>query len=97
MYAILSIFKCIVSIFLVDVSDLYFKISPDGLTGSVITDEGFTYIWAGAKTTWGVNKGKVCYECKVGPIQEKVITLTVNMMSSSFRKQSFHDFVVLLV
>ena len=48
-----------------DVSDLYFKISPDGLTGSVITDEGFTYIWAGAKTTWSVNKGKVGYECKV--------------------------------
>ena len=51
---------------LVDLSDLYFKISPDGLTGSVITDEGFTYIWAGAKTTWGANKGKVGYECKVG-------------------------------
>ena len=51
--------------FLPDVSDLYFKISPDGLTGSVITDEGFTFIWAGAKTTWGVNKGKVGFECKV--------------------------------
>ena len=50
---------------ILDVSDLYFKISPDGLTGSVITDEGFTYIWAGAKTTWGVSEGKVGYECKV--------------------------------
>ena len=48
-----------------DISDLYFKISPDGLTGSVIDAEGFSYVWGGAKTTWGVNTGKVCFECKV--------------------------------
>ena len=66
-----------VSQFLVDVSDLYFKISPDGLKGSVITDEGFTYIWAGAKTTWGVNKGKVCYECKVGLSTKAVLLIDV--------------------
>ena len=54
------------SFFFVDISDLYFKISPDGLTGKVIDDEGFSYLWGGAKTTWGADKGKVCYECKVG-------------------------------
>jgi heterogeneous nuclear ribonucleoprotein U-like protein 1 len=33
-------------------------------------DEGFTYLSGGARATWGVTSGKVCYEVKVTGIQE---------------------------
>ena len=46
-------------------SDLYFKISPDGVTGHGLSQQGFAYLWAAAKATWGARGGKVCYEVKI--------------------------------
>ena len=48
-----------------DICDLHLKVAPDGLSGKPLEDEGFSYLLAGAKATWGVTKGKVCFECKV--------------------------------
>ncbi|KAJ7382761.1 hypothetical protein OS493_033047 [Desmophyllum pertusum] len=47
------------------ICDLHLKVAPDGLSGKPLEDEGFSYLLAGAKATWGVTKGKVCFECKV--------------------------------
>ena len=48
-----------------DNSDLYFKISTDGLGGCNLTDHGFAYLWAAARATWGVKNGKYFYEMRV--------------------------------
>ncbi|XP_029206467.2 heterogeneous nuclear ribonucleoprotein U-like protein 1 isoform X2 [Acropora millepora] len=45
--------------------DLHLKVAPDGLSGKPLADEGFSYLLAGARATWGTTKGKVCFECKV--------------------------------
>ncbi|XP_020617210.1 heterogeneous nuclear ribonucleoprotein U-like protein 1 isoform X2 [Orbicella faveolata] len=45
--------------------DLHLKVAPDGLSGKPLEDEGFSYLLAGARATWGATKGKVCFECKV--------------------------------
>ena len=42
-------------------SDLNFVIGPDGVTGSSLHKDGFEYLWAGARATHGVWKGKVRY------------------------------------
>ena len=49
----------------IDNSDLYFKINPDGLGGSNLTDHGFAFMWASARATWGVKGGKYYYEVRV--------------------------------
>jgi len=41
------------------------QLHRDRLTGQPLTLEGFAHLWAGARATYGVNKGKVCFECKV--------------------------------
>ncbi|XP_078674996.1 uncharacterized protein LOC144912971 isoform X10 [Branchiostoma floridae x Branchiostoma belcheri] len=46
-------------------SDLHFKISRDGLKGYPLNVEGFAFLWAGARATWGVKAGKVCFEVKI--------------------------------
>ena len=48
-----------------DNSDLHFKISPNGLGGSNLTDHGFCFLWAAARATWGVKTGKYCFEMRV--------------------------------
>ena len=48
-----------------DNSDLYFKINPDGLGGSNISEHGFAYLWASARATWGIKGGKHYYEMRV--------------------------------
>lgn len=43
-------------------SDLNFVIESDGVTGSSLHNDGFEYMWAGARATHGVKTGKVeCY------------------------------------
>ncbi|KAL9951445.1 hypothetical protein ACROYT_G044106 [Oculina patagonica] len=46
-------------------SDLNFVIEPDGVTGSSLHKDGFEYMWAGARATYGVRSGKVCFEVRV--------------------------------
>ena len=41
------------------------RISEDGYVANPITVEGFAFMWAGARSNYGVKKGKICYEVKV--------------------------------
>lgn len=40
-------------------SDLNFVVEPGGVTGSSLHQDGFEYMWAGARATHGVRTGKV--------------------------------------
>ncbi|XP_052275721.1 heterogeneous nuclear ribonucleoprotein U-like isoform X3 [Dreissena polymorpha] len=46
-------------------SDLFLKISKNGLCGKPATDGGFAMIWAGARASYGVKGGKVAYQVKL--------------------------------
>uniref|UniRef100_A0A8D9B4M8 Heterogeneous nuclear ribonucleoprotein U-like protein 1 n=1 Tax=Cacopsylla melanoneura TaxID=428564 RepID=A0A8D9B4M8_9HEMI len=47
-------------------SDLNLVLDTDSFTyGSPMSDQGFVYMWAGARATYGFNKGKIYYEVEI--------------------------------
>ena len=49
-----------------DNSDLNLRIEEKGFKGDPITVEGFAFMWAGARANYGVTKGKIAFEVKLG-------------------------------
>lgn len=52
-----------------DNSDLNLSIGKERFSAEPFSQLGFGLMWAGARATYGVLKGKVCYETKVRAVK----------------------------
>lgn len=68
--------------FILDDSDLNLEISKENFVSAVpLFDQGFMYMWAAARSTFGFNSGKVYYDVKVwGELGTVASSLCVNFL-----------------
>jgi heterogeneous nuclear ribonucleoprotein U-like protein 1 len=68
--------KCNIEIFMAtDDSDLNLVIdTTQYFSASPMQGDGFNFMWAGVRTSYGFSKGKVFYEARVNARFDKVIT-----------------------
>ena len=53
-------------LYLPDTSDLHLALEQkDFCSATCMSEKGFGYMWAGAKATYGVNLGSVCFEVRI--------------------------------
>ena len=60
--------------------------SRDRYSGYPLTIEGFAFLWAGARASYGVTEGRVCYEMKVLE-SRRYRTPSVPHVTSSFHQE----------
>ncbi|KAF3954508.1 hypothetical protein ACB098_05G197800 [Castanea mollissima] len=49
--------------------NLDFNIEGNGLQGSALYEQGFSYCWSGARANVGITRGKYCFGCKIISVQ----------------------------
>jgi hypothetical protein len=54
--------------FCIDTSDLNLNINTDCLSASNKSNDALCFLWAGVRTTYGFQQGKICYEIRVNLI-----------------------------
>ena len=49
-----------------DTSDLNLTFNPDCLSAGNKSNDALCFLWAGTRATYGFQRGKICYEIRVG-------------------------------